>query len=107
MGGELPFREMTTMSERKRITYEEQKRMGEDIYDAQIRHLISAEDESKFVLVDVLTGDYEVAERSVEARVKLRQRRPGAVIHTMRRHKTYVIHLRSPRRMVRRGGVTD
>ena len=95
------------MSERKKVTYEEQKRMGENIYDAQIRHLIAPEDEAKFVLVDVLTGDYEVAARSVEARIKLRQRRPEAVIHTMRRHKTYVIHLRSPRRIVRKGGVTD
>lgn len=95
------------MSEREKMSYAEQKRMGEDIYNAQIRHRIAPEDEGKFVLVDVLTGDYEVADRSVEARVKLRQRRPEAVIHTMRRHKTYVIHLRSPRRIVRKGGVAN
>ena len=95
------------MSERSRMSYEEQKRLGEDIYDAQIRHRIAPEDEGKFVLVDVLTGDYEIADRSVEARVKLRKRRPGAVIHTMRRHKTYVVRLRSPRRIVRKGGVTN
>ena len=94
------------MPEREEMSYEEQKQRGEAIYDAQIRHLIAADDERKFVLVDVLTGDYEVAERSVEARVKLRQRRPGAVIHTMRRHKTYVVRLRSPRRIVRKGEET-
>ena len=94
------------MPERKEMPYEEQKRRGEAIYDSRIRHLITPEDEGKFALVDVLTGDYEVAKRSVEARIKLRQRRPAAVIHTMRRHKTYVVRLRSPRRIVRKGGVT-
>ena len=89
------------------MSYEEQKRLGQEIYDVRIRHLIAPEDESKFVLVDVLTGDYEIADRSVEARVKLRQRRPEAVIHTMRRHKTYAVRLRSPRRIVRKGKATE
>lgn len=90
------------MPEREKMSYEEQKRRGQAIYDAQIRHLIAPEDAGKFVLVDVLTGDYEIADRSVEARVKLRQRRPEAVIHTMRRHKTYVGRILSPRRIVRK-----
>lgn len=90
------------MSEPSKMSYEEQKRRGEAIYGAQIRHLIAPEDEGKFVLVDVFTGDYEIAERSVEARVKLRNRRPEAVIHTMRRHKTYVGRILSPRRIVRK-----
>ncbi len=94
------------MSEKRRMPYGEQKRRGEDIYDAQIRHRIAPEDEGKFVLVDVLTGDYEIADRSVEARINLRKRRPEAVIHTMRRHETYVVRLRSPRRIVRKDGVT-
>lgn len=94
------------MSARNAMTYEEQKRRGEAIYGSQIRHRIAPEDEGKFVLVDVLTGDYEIAERSVEARVKLRQRRPEAVIHTMRRHKTYVGRIRSPRRIVRKSQET-
>ena len=89
------------MTERSRMPYEEQKRRGQAIYDAQIRQLIAPEDEGKYVLVDVLTGDYEIDERSVEARVRLRKRRPEAVIHTMRRHKTYVGRAISPRRVVR------
>ncbi|MCE2501032.1 MAG: hypothetical protein J4G13_09230 [Dehalococcoidia bacterium] len=89
------------MTERRKMPYDEQKRRGQAIYDAQIRHQIAPEDESKYVLVDVLTGDYEIAERSAEARSKLRRRRPNAVIHTMRRHKTYVGRLRSPRRFMR------
>ena len=92
------------MTERKTMSYEEQKRRGEAIYEAKIRPQISPEDELKFVLVDVISGDYEIAERSADARVKLRKRQPSAVIHTMRRHETYVIRLRSPRRIVRKGG---
>lgn len=90
------------MTERSEMPYEEQKRRGQAIYDAQIRHLIATEDEGKFVLVDVISGDYEVAERSADARAKLRRRRPGAVIHTMRRHKTYVGRALSPRRVSRK-----
>ena len=89
------------MTERSKMPYEEQKRRGQAVYDDQIRHLIAPEDEGKYVLVDVLTGDYEIADRSADARVKLRRRRPDAVIHTMRRHKTYVGRLRSPRRTIR------
>ena len=89
------------MTERSNMPYEEQKRRGQAIYDTQIRHLIAPEDEGKFVLVDVISGDYEIAERSVEARVKLRKRRPGAVIHTMRGHRTHVVLFRSPRRVIR------
>ena len=90
------------MTERRKMPYEEQKRRGQAIYDAQIRHQIAPEDEGKYVLVDVITGDYEIDERSVEARVRLRQRRPDAVIHTMRRHKTYVGRALSPRRVTRK-----
>ena len=94
------------MTERRTMPYEEQKRRGEAIYDAQIRHLIAEEDEGKFVLIDVLTGDYEIAERSADARSKLRRRRPNAVIHKMRRHKTYVGRALSPRRIVRKSKAT-
>ena len=85
-----------------RMPYAEQKRRGEAIYHTQIRHQIAPEDASKFVLVDVLSGDYEVDDRSASARMRLRARRPEAVIHKMRNHKTYVGRLRSPRGIVRK-----
>ncbi len=89
------------MTARPKIPYAEQKRRGQAIYDAQIRRLIVPEDEGKFVLVDILTGDYEIDTRAVLARIRLRARRPDAVIHTMRRHKTYVGRVLSPRRIRR------
>lgn len=80
-----------------KMPYAEQERRGEAIYDAQIRHRLAPEDENKFVLIDVLTGDYEIDDRSAPARVRLRARRPDAVIHTMHNHRTQVIKVRSPR----------
>ena len=84
------------MTTREEMSYEEQKRRGEAIYDAKIRRLIGPEDEDKHVKIDVLTGDYEIHENSATAGRKLRERRPDAVIHGMRRHKTRVIHIRGP-----------
>ena len=81
------------------MSYEEQKARGEKIYNTRIRLLISPDDEHKYVMIDVLTGDYEIGDNSTKAGLILRQRRPDAVIHTMRRHHTYVGRLRSSRRV--------
>ena len=79
------------------MSYEEQKERGEEIYHAQIRHMISEADADKYVNIDVLSGDYEINENSATAGRVLRERRPDAVIHTIHRHQTYVGRLRSPR----------
>ena len=78
------------------MTYDEQKKRGEKIYNAQIRHLIADADADKYVNIDVISGDYEMHENSATAGRILRARRPDAVIHTIRRHKTYVGRLRTP-----------
>ena len=79
--------------------YEEKKRKAEEIYKAQIRHLIGPEDVDKWVVIDALSGDYEIHENSATAGINLRTRRPDAVIHTVRGHKTYIGHWHSPRRV--------
>ena len=48
------------MATDSKIPYEEQKRRGHEIYDAQIRHLICGEDADKHVMIDILSGDYEI-----------------------------------------------
>ena len=55
--------------EEKMRWYEEKKRKAEEIYEAEIRHLIGPEDEDKYVKIDVLTGDYEIHENSATAGV--------------------------------------
>jgi len=79
------------------MSYDEQKKRGEAIYNAQIRHLISDDEASKYVNIDVISGDYEMHENSATAGRILRERRPDAVIHTIHRHKSYVGRLRTPR----------
>lgn len=79
------------------LSYDEQKKRGEEIYNAQIRHFISDADADKYVMVDVLSGDYEIGDDSTKTGLALRKRRPDAVIHGIRNHKTYVGRLRSPR----------
>lgn len=81
------------------MSYDEQKKRGEEIYNAKIRHLISDVDADKYVMVDVLSGDYEINENSATAGFTLRERRPDAIIHGMRNHETYVGRLRSPRKI--------
>ena len=95
------------MKTRDEIPYEEKKRLGEEIYNAQIRPLIGPEDENKYVIVDVLSGDYEVDENPASAGRKLRARRPDGVMHAMHRHKTRVIRLRSPIRIARNSKVSE
>lgn len=85
--------------EAKQRRYEEKKRLAEEIYETRIRHLIGPEDEDKYVKIDVTTGDYEVHENQATAARKLRARRLEAVIHTIYRHKTYVVRLRGPIRI--------
>lgn len=89
------------MSTPGKMSYAEQKRRGEAIYDAQIRHRLAPADSGKSVLIDVISGDYEVDARAARAIIRLRERRPDAVMHEMRHHRTYVGRLRSPRRIVR------
>ena len=79
------------------MSYEEQKKRGEAIYNAEIRHLISEADAGKYVNIDVISGDYEMHENSATAGRILRERRPDAVIHTIHTHKSYVGRLRTPR----------
>ena len=65
------------------ISYQEQARRGQDIYDAQIRGQLGAEDLDKFVMIDVLTRDYEIGLNRAETALRLLERRPRAVIHAI------------------------
>ena len=82
--------------------YEEVKRQAHEIYEAQIRPRLAPGDEDRYVKIDVLSGDYEIGDNSATTGRKLRERRPDAVIHTMQRHRSYVGHLRTPGRIVRK-----
>ena len=80
-----------------KMSFEERERRALAIYEAKIRPLMGPADESKFVRIDVLSGDYEIGESSVDTGRALRARRPDAVMHTICDHRSYVKRFRSPR----------
>ena len=82
-----------------KISYAEQQRRAHVIYNAKIRSLISDENADKHVMIDILSGDYEIGENQATTMRHLRERQPDAVMHHIHRHKSYVGRVRSPRRL--------
>ncbi|MSR56120.1 MAG: hypothetical protein EXS05_00360 [Planctomycetaceae bacterium] len=60
---------------------EEIVRRGQDWYDREIKAKIEAENKGRFVVVDVLTGEYEIADSDVIASNRMKTRNPGAVLY--------------------------
>jgi hypothetical protein len=61
-----------------RRTPEELARLGAEAFDRRVRPALRAEDDGKFVAIDVETGDYEIDEDDYAAVSRLRARSPAA-----------------------------
>ncbi|MDE2785884.1 MAG: hypothetical protein OXL37_04405 [Chloroflexota bacterium] len=81
------------------IPYAEQERRAHVIYEAKIRPKMTPSDEDKYVLIDILTGDYEIGENEAVLTRLLRERRPEAVMHCIHRHQSRFGRVRSPHRL--------
>ena len=81
------------------IPYAEQERRAHVIYETRIRPKMTPSDEDKYVLIDILTGDYEIGENEAVLTRLLRERRPEAVMHCIHRHQSRFGRVRSPRRL--------
>lgn len=57
---------------------EELARLGDEVFDRQVRPLLRPEDDGKFVAIDVASGEYEVDEDDYAAVIRLRARVPAA-----------------------------
>lgn len=68
----------------RKHTLEELEILGAEIFDRGVRPALRAEDDGKFVAIDVDTGEYEVNEDDFTAVTNLRRRRPEAEIWLMR-----------------------
>ena len=64
-------------------TLDELARLGEGIFDRQVRPALRPEDDGKFVAIDVETGDYEIDEDDYAAVARLRARKPAADVWLM------------------------
>ncbi len=63
-----------------RTTLDDTARAGAEVFASQIRPTLRAEDDGKFVAIDVQSGDYELDEDDYAAVTRLRARRPAAEI---------------------------
>ncbi len=62
-------------------TTEEVAQRGREIYARRIRREVEPEHEGRFLVVDVTTGDYEIADEDLEASERLLKRRPDALLY--------------------------
>jgi hypothetical protein len=67
-------------SPQPRYSKEEFARRGDEIYEREVLPRLAPEDEGKFVLIDIETGDYEVDRDELAASDRLFARRPDAQI---------------------------
>lgn len=85
---------MATVPERPRYPKEEFARQGDEIYERDIAPRLEKEDEGKFILIDIESGDYEVDADEDVASDRLLARRPDAQIWFRRIGDRYVRRFR-------------
>ena len=63
---------------------EEVARLGNQIYQHDIRDKVLPQHKGKFLVLDISSGDYEIDEDDLSAEEVLRARRPGGVFFGLR-----------------------
>lgn len=72
---------MTSGSE---YTVEEISRRGKELYERRIRADVESGHAGKFLVVDVTTGEYEVADDDMTASDRAMEKNPDAVLYGIR-----------------------
>lgn len=67
------------MTRSSRYSNEEMARLGDEIYDRDIAPKMGPEDQGKVVVIEVESGDFEVAKDEIIADERLRSRHPDAL----------------------------
>lgn len=57
---------------------------AEQIYAEQIKHLVEPQENGKFIVIDIESGDYEVDADDIAAEDRLEERRPGCPGHLLK-----------------------
>ena len=70
---------------------------GKELYETKIKPLVDPQEKGKLLVLDITTEDYVIGRDLGYITQELRQRRPDAIIHTVRIGYPAVYHLRSPR----------
>ena len=65
-------------------SHEETARLGKEIYEREIRHLVEADHHGEVVAIDVGSGSYALGENAIAASKGLRNQHPDARVWLMR-----------------------
>lgn len=65
-------------------TREEVSERGKEIYEKEIKEHVEPEENGKFVVIDIETGEYELDESDLAATKRALARRPEAVLYHIR-----------------------
>ena len=55
--------------------------IGESIYEKDVRPHMTDADKGKMVVIDIYSGDYEIDQDSIAARLRLKRRQPDAFFY--------------------------
>jgi hypothetical protein len=75
------------------LTTEEVARRGQELYERKIRHKVEPEQIGRFLVVDIESGDYEVADDDLSASDRMLARRPEARLYGLRVGRDYAYRL--------------
>lgn len=59
-------------------------RLGDEIYERDIRALVEPEHDGKFLVLDILSGDYEIGDDDYEANRRSKEKHPDGVRYLIR-----------------------
>lgn len=65
-------------------TTEEIARRGREVYEREVRHEVEPEHRGRFLVLDVESGDYEIADDDLDASERILERRPDALLYGLR-----------------------
>ena len=63
---------------------DEVARVGREVYEREIRSRVMPQQKGKFLVLDIVSHDYEVADEDMDASDRLRARRPDGVFFGLR-----------------------
>ena len=59
-------------------------RKGEELYDREIREKVEQGNHGRFVVIDITSGDYEVADEDLAASQRVLERHPQGLLYGIR-----------------------
>lgn len=65
-------------------TTEEVARLGREIYERDVRAKVESEHTGRFIVVDIKSGDYEIADDDLTASDRMVAKNPEAILYGLR-----------------------